>query len=185
VTYARGEDTNPDVYRYRAQWSLKSGGLFPADPPWVEGSWEGVTLAPPVVARTIELEADLAQLAAAEIARVTAQVRYYRFGREEEQNIHLSTAGGESLAQSTIFTDRGSRGYVYRLVLNHKSLGRLVLDWQPQVNDDYIFATIPQELLDQEPTIVEAAREAAREAAGAGARNVLDRFRDLIAGGDA
>ena len=184
VTYARGNDSNPDLYEYKAQWSLKGGHVFPENPGWQKGSWEGVTLAPPVVPRTIELEADLDELEAAEISRVTAQVRYYKFGDEVEENIHVSPARAESLVEKKIFTDRGTRGYVYRLILNHKREGKLALDWQPQINDDYIFASIPQELLDQEPTIIEQAKEAAEEALSAGADNVLDRFKDLIAGGN-
>jgi len=184
VTYARGNDSNPDLYEYKAQWSLKGGQVFPENPNWTSGSWEGVTLAPPVVPRTIEVEADLDELTDAEISRVTAQVRYYKFGEEVEENIHVSPARGESLVESKIFTDRDTRGYVYRLIVNHKREGKLALDWQPQVNDNYIFATIPQELIDQEPTLLEEAKAAATEALTGSKGNVLDRFKDLIAGGD-
>jgi hypothetical protein len=183
VTYARGNDDDPDLYEYRSQWSLKGGHVFPDNPSWQRGSWEGVTLAPPVVPRTIELEADIVELEAAQISRVTAQVRYYKFGTEVEENLHVSPARGEPLVAAKIFTDRGTRGYVYRLILNHKTEGKLALDWQPQVNDNYIFASIPQELLDQEPSVLEAAKEAASEAVTAATGSVLDRFKDLIAGG--
>ena len=147
VTYARGEDRDPDAYEYRAQWSLKGGVLYPVDPPWQRGSWEGVTLAPPVVPRTIEVEGDIAAMAASGITRVTVQVHYPKFGKEVEENIHVSPAANEALVKRRIFEDRGTRGYAYRLIVNHKTEGKLALPWQAKVGDNYVYATIPANLL--------------------------------------
>lgn len=177
VTYSRGNDRNPDAYEYQAQWSLKGGHVFPADPPWVRGSWEGVTLAPPVAPRMIELEADLDELEESDIARVTAQVRYYQFGEEATANIHVSPAKEEPLVEQRIFTDRDSRGYAYRLIFNHKQQGKYVTDWQPKVNDDYIYASIPEDLF-EEPVYKERAETVAETAA----ENVLDKFQELLGG---
>lgn len=177
VTYARGNDRNPDVYEYQAQWSLRGGQVYPADPPWERGSWEGVTLAPPVAPRTIEFEADLDEMEASEISRITAQVRYHQFGEEAETNLHISPARREPLVSQRIFTDRRSRGYAYRLVFNHRRQGRFVTPWQPKINDDYIYAVIPEDLFDK-PIYKTAAEQLERTATEA----VLDKFSELLGG---
>lgn len=182
VTYARGDDRNPDLYEYQAQWSLKGGNVWPANPAWEKGSWEGVTLAPPVVPRTLEVEGDLQAMQESGITRVTVQVHYPRFGQEVEENIHLSPAQGQPLVSKRIFTDRGAKGYAYRLVVNHKTEGKLALPWSAQVGDDYIYAAIPAELL-AEVAVKEAAKEAARAAVTGTTEKVLDRFKDVIGGG--
>ena len=151
--------------------------MFPASPPWTRGSWEGVTLAPPVVPRTIEVEADLDELKASDIARVTAQVRYLQFGEEMSTNIHVSPARDEPLVEQKIFTDRDTKGYAYRLILNHKQKGKFATAWEPKVNDDYIYATIPEDLF-EEPEYKRAADEITESAS----EKVLDKFRDLIGG---
>jgi hypothetical protein len=178
VTYARGEDRDPDAYEYKAQWSLKGGVLYPQNPPWQRGSWEGVTLSPPVVPRTIEVEGDLAAMAASGITRVTVQVHYPRFGREVEENIHISPAANEALMKRKIFMDRGARGYAYRLIVNHKTEGKLALPWSAQVGDDYVYAAVPANLL-TEPQATEMAKEAAKTLGSSASDQVLAKFREL------
>jgi hypothetical protein len=177
VTYARGNDSNPDLYEYQTQWSLRGGHIFPADPPWTKGSWEGVTLAPPVMPRKIELEGDLDELKASDIARVTAQIRYYQFGQEAEANIHLSASQDDPLSSQRIFTDRNSRGYAYRLIFNHKRQGKFATPWEAKINDDYVYATIPEDLLEK-PEYKEAAARITETAT----ERVLDRFAELLGG---
>jgi len=178
VTYARGEDRDPDAYEYKAQWSLKGGQVYPENPPWQRGSWEGVTLSPPVVPRTIEVEGDLAAMAASGITRVTVQVHYPKFGREVEENIHMSPVANEALVKRKIFMDRGARGYAYRLIVNHKTEGKLALPWSAQVGDDYVYAAIPPTLL-TEPQTREVAKEAAKTLGSSASDQVLAKFREL------
>jgi hypothetical protein len=178
VTYARGEDRDPDSYEYQAQWSLKGGLVYPPSPSWQKGSWEGVTLAPPVRPRTLEVEGDLAAMTASGVTRVTVQVHYPRFGKEVEENIQISPAANEPLVKRRVFMDRNARGYAYRLIVNHKTEGRLALPWSAQVGDDYIYAAIPANLL-TEPQVHDAAKEAARSLDTSGTEQVLDKLRDL------
>ncbi|MCL6519381.1 MAG: hypothetical protein K6T99_06075 [Armatimonadetes bacterium] len=147
VTYARGDDSNPDVYEYQAQWSLKGGNIYPANPQWMQGSWEGVTLTPPVRPITIEFEGDLDAMKEKDITRCTAQLHYYQFGKEVETNIHLSPTKKEPLVSAKIFMDRDKKNYAYRLIYNHKTAGKLVGPWVANVSDEYIYATIPDDLL--------------------------------------
>lgn len=179
VTYARGEDTNPDLYEYQAQWSLRGGKIYPAAPAWQQGTWEGVTLSAPVVPRTIEAEADLEALKASDITRVTVQIHYRKFGEEAEENIQISPAEGKPIVQRRIFMDRNARGYAYRLVLNHKTLGKLALPWNPQVGDNYIYANISPDMLKQ-PSIVDAAKEAGKTAINSATERVLEKFAELV-----
>jgi hypothetical protein len=181
MTYSRGDDSNSDLYRYQYQWAFRGGLRYPEQPQWQQGSWEGVTLAAPIRARTIEFEADLDELSDAGITRATAQVRYPRLGREEEENIHLSVAGEQPLKEAQVFMDNDARGYVYRLILNHRRFGRMATPWSARVSDDYIFAIIPDELLEadseDEPAVVEA-----QAAADAPQNDVLAEFDVLIGG---
>jgi len=180
LTYARGEDTNPDVYEYKAQWSLRGGMVYPDNAPWIVGEWEGVTLSPPVKPVTVEVEADLDELKGSDITRVTAQIHYMKFGKEVEENIQLSAAAGEPVVQKTIFIDKNTRGYVYRLIFNHKTEGKLALDWNPQINDNYIYASIPEDLLNTESEVFQVAKETGSEMLQSSKEKVLDKFKDIF-----
>lgn len=179
VTYARGEDTDPETYEYQVQWSLRGGILYPPNPEWQKGSWEGVTLAPPVMPRTIEVEGDLDGMRESQITRITVQVHYPKFGKEVEENIHLSPARNEPLVSKKIFMDGSAKGYAYRLVVNHKVEGKLALPWSAQVGDDYIYAAIPEELL-VEPNFIAAAKEAAKDLEKSASEKVLHKFKELF-----
>ncbi|WP_447987197.1 hypothetical protein [Nitrospira sp. Nam74] len=178
VTYARGEDKNPDSYQWMAQWSLKGGKVYPEKPEWVNGTFEGVTLKPPVVPRVIEVEGDLEQMKASDVSRVTVQVHYPQFGQEAEENIAISPAQNQPLMSRKIFTDRESKGYVYRLVINHKNDGKLVLKWSDPMTDNYIYAKIPDEVL-KDATAKNEAKEAGKTISTSSTEKVLD---DLLSG---
>ena len=179
-TYARGEDTNPDVFEYRTQWSLRGGKIFPQNAPWIKGDWGGIDLYPPVKIRNIEFEADPDEMKDRGITRVTAQVRYMQFGKEEETNIHISAAKGEPLVEKKIFIDKDTKGYAYRLVINHKTKGKLILPWQVRMNDDYIYATIPEELDDEGSEMFKEAKKEADDVVSKAKENVLDKFSELF-----
>jgi hypothetical protein len=179
-TYARGDDNNPEVYEYQSQWSLKGGFVYPPNPPWTKGSWEGVTLSPPVVPRNIEVEADLEAMKASRVTRITVQIHYPKFGEEAEENIHISPAQGQALVSRKIFMDRGAKGYAYRLIVNHESEGKLALPWSARVGDDYIYATIPKDLLAPDSQIKTTAKEAAKVASTGGTEKVLDKFNEAF-----
>lgn len=180
LTYARGEDKNPDVYEYKMQWSLSGGHIYPEDPDWTVGDWEGVTLAAPILPRTVELEADIDELKESDIVRVTAAIRYYKFGKEVETNIPLTVSKQEPLIEETFFTDRDTQGYAYRLIFTHKTEGKLVLPWETKINDDYIYASIPEEFQDNESELFKEAKEAGKEILDSVKDKVLDKFKDII-----
>ena len=188
MTYARGEDRDPDIYEYQTQWSLRGGNVFPRDPQWIRGQWEGVTLKPPVTPRTIEFEADLEELKSMDITRATLQVRYKKFGREVEENLHLSPAKQEPLTNQMLFMDRDTRGYVYRLVFNHKTEGKLALPWSSKVNDNYVYAVIPEDFQDITSQIFAKAKEAAQviiedtssDGTVKAEGKVLDKFKEIL-----
>lgn len=187
ITYARGEDTNSDTYKYRTQWSTRGGHVYPKNPEWIVGDWQGVTLAPPIVPRTIEFEADLEELEALKVARATLQLRYSKFGNEVEQNIPITVSKGEALVEKTIFTDRETQGYAYRYILTHKELGKMALPWEVKINDDYVYATIPQELKDEDPDYLDMAIKAGEVLLKPGndgkvtkAAEILGKFKDVL-----
>lgn len=186
LTYARGDDVSGDVYQYQVQWGIRGGKQWPQSPGWQRGSWEAVSLAPPIHRRLIEVEADLLDMEDSRVTRATVQVRYPRFGAEEEVNIPVSPAGGQNLVSEPIFMDNGARGYVYRVVMWHRDHGQLVFPWQARTSDNYIFVSIPPELHEDEATenpVLARAREAAERAAETATDSVLDRFEEILAGG--
>ena len=182
LTYSRGEDKNSDLYEYKAQWSLKGGSLYPPNPSWQKGDWEGITLASPVKSRRIEFEGDLGELTEYDISRATLQLRYYKFGKEVETNIPLTVSKGVPMIEHLIFTDKDTRGYAYRLVYTHKKEGKLALPWESKVNDDYVFAYVPEEFNDLESQIFKEAKEAGKEIFDIAKDKVLDKFKDAIGG---
>jgi hypothetical protein len=186
MTYAGGEDKNPDMYQYMVQWSLRGGNVFPPTPTWEKGQMEAVTLKPPVVPRTIEFEADIEKLKAANISRATLQIRYKKYNEEVEENIHISPAKNEPLVSKMIFMDRDTRGYAYRLVMNHTTEGKLALPWDAKVNDNYVYAVIPDELNDKTSEIFNKAIDAAKTIIAPGpdgkvkADKILDSFKEIL-----
>lgn len=150
LEYARGDDQNSDLYEYQTQWSLKGGNVYPSNPGWQRGSWEGVTLAPPVKPMTIEFEGDIDEMKQKDLTRATLQVHYYQFGKEAESNIQISPAKSERIASKKIFLDRDQKSYAYRVIFNHKTQGKLVGPWVRNVSDEYVYASIPEDLLTTE-----------------------------------
>ena len=103
-----------------------------------------------------------------------------KFGKEVEENIQLSVAAGEPVVQKTIYIDKNTRGYVYRLIFNHKTEGKLALDWTPQINDNYIYASIPEDMTNKESEVFRTAKETGSEMLQGSKEKVLDKFRDIF-----
>lgn len=190
LSYARGEDSNPDLYQYQTQWSLRGGEIYPDDPPWIEGAWEGVTLTPPVKPVMIRFETDLDEMEALDLRNVTLQLRYIRFGKETESNVNISLYSQDPFAERTIFLDKDTKGYAYRMVFTHKEKGIMAMPWESKINTNYVFAVIPEELKQGDENFIAQAIEEGRQvllemgsqASKEVAQNqqVLDKFKDLI-----
>jgi len=149
LTYARGEDRNSDVYQYKVQWSLRGGNLHPENPQWINGDWQGVSLAAPIMPRNIEFEADLEELREKGVRRASLQLRYQKFGKEYESFIPLTVSRGNPLVEETIYVDRDMPGYAYRIILTHQNHGKLALDWEGELTDNYVFAVLPDQFADR------------------------------------
>jgi hypothetical protein len=180
LTYAGGDEADKGSYDYKLQWGFRGGQKWPTDPDWVSSDLPDVLLAPPIRARTIEAEADIDQLRANDITRTTVQVHYPRLGKELEQNIQISTASGQGLVSKKIFVDSDAPGYAYRIILNHKRDGKLVLPWQANASDDYVYVMIPDAYLEEgSPERLEA-KEIAAALGDTAKEAVLDKFEDLL-----
>lgn len=150
TSYIRGEDISLDQFEYKVQWSLEGGKVYPANPTWKKGDWEGITLTAPVKSRNIEFEADPGELADLEVTRATLQIRHEQFGKMKEETIQLSTRKEEFAKNKKIFSDSERPDYKYRLIFNHKRLGKIRTDWQDGFNDNYIYGITPERLLSTE-----------------------------------
>lgn len=182
-----GEDqSGDDSFEYMTQWSYGGGHLYPQTEQWQRASAPAVTLTPPVTSRTIEVEGDLAAMEASDVARINVQVAYRKFGEAFVENIPVSPADGQPLVSRTIFSDRDQTGYAYRLIVYRKTGDRIATEWSAKVNDDYVFAAVPTDIL-QSPDLLEQAKAAASDAAGqavqSAADEVLERFQGVLGGG--
>lgn len=186
MTYARGEDKDPDAYEYMTQWSLRGGNVYPKEGVWQKGQWEGVTLTPPIKPIDIDFEADIDELKAANFTRVILQVRYSKFGVEVEENIPISVAKNEANVSKQIYMDRNTKGYAYRLVFNSKESGKMATEFSSKINDNYVYAVIPEELKLKDSPGYTKAVETAKSIAQPGADGkvttgkVLDAFKDIF-----
>jgi hypothetical protein len=188
-TFARDTGNKPkdEEYEYQSQWSFRGGYLYPENPQWVKGNMPSVSLVPPIKDREIIFEADLYEMNELGITRATLQLRYMKFGKEVETNIPLTVSRGQPLVEQIIYTDRNQQGYAYRLVLHQKDKGKMALDWNAKINDDYIYASIPEQLKSQDPDYLNKVLKAAEviiPPANNGevkkGHEVLDKFRDVL-----
>ena len=187
-TYSKAQDEDPDTYEYKMKWSLRGGVEFPVnDTSWTKGTWQGLTLAPPVKPRTVKFETDLDDLKELGIKNVTMQLRYKKFGNEVETIMNIPVSGGVASTEKIIYMDRNTQGYAYRLVFTHKESGPLATEWDAKINTDYIYAIIPKALRAKDPTILEKMIEAGKiitQTDGTGAvskeQKVLDKFKKAI-----
>jgi hypothetical protein len=139
-----------------------------------------VTLAPPIEEWTIEAEGDTGQMEQSNIARVSVEIHYPTFGQEQTKIIALSPKTGEELKSEKIYVDRGTRGFAYRLIVHHKTEGRMVLPWQTRIGERYVYATLPEEVL-VAGNPRDQAVAAAKKMGQAGGEKVLDQFQELFA----
>jgi hypothetical protein len=152
IEYARMRNEKPGEYEYKAQWSLRGGKLYPRNPRWEKGQWEGVTLAPPVKPLNIDVEADLEELKNNDIAAVTVKLRYRKFGRlyEDPKNMRLSVAGDKPLTSRMIFHDKDNARYDYKVTYHHKQEGPMDMGWISGREDAYIYCFLPEKLQKKE-----------------------------------
>lgn len=180
LTYAGGAHADKGSYEYKIQWGFRGGQKWPASPQWVSTDLPDVLLASPLRARVVDAEVDISQLAANDITRATVQIHYPRLGKELEENIQISTASGQGLVSAKIFTDTDAPGYAYRVILNHKRDGKLVLPWQANASDDYVYVMIPDEYF-EEGTPERAEAKTLGQALGDTAKEkVLEEFEALL-----
>lgn len=181
------DQSGDDSFQYMTQWSFGGGNVYPKTEQWQTASSPAVTLAPPVTPRTIEVEGDLADMEASDVSRINVQVAYRKFGEASVENIPVSPAQGEPLVSRTIFMDRDQNGYAYRLIVYRKSGDRIATEWDAKNNDNYVYAAVPSDIL-QNPDLLEQAKSAASDAAGqaveSAANAALEKFRGVLEGGN-
>jgi hypothetical protein len=85
-----------------------------------------------------------------------------------------------------LFMDRDTRGYVYRLIFNHKTEGKLALPWSVKLNDYYVYAVVPNELSDKTSEVFIKAADLAKTIVAPGADGkvttdkILDQFKEVL-----
>lgn len=142
-------------FQYRVKWSLKGGvDYYEKDSIWQKGDWLGISLNSPLTQQKLIFETDVERLIEQNIRYVDLEIRYTRFGKELDHNIRMrSTFQGESIID-TIYMDKSSPGYIYRLVYTHKDMGKLATEWQPNLTFERIDANIPPEIVNKETPLI-------------------------------
>ena len=85
-----------------------------------------------------------------------------KYGVERESNIPMTVSQGKALVEDKLFIDEDTPGYAYRLVLTHKEKGKIALDWDTKLNDDYVYASIPKKLKEGDNVIWKKVLDAAK-----------------------
>ncbi len=156
LSYARmGDDAQS--FEYAAQWSLRGGHLYPKQPRWQKGQLMAVTLAAPVEPQTIEAESDLDELEELDIARISVELRYKRFGKvfEDKKGLALSPAVGEPIMTKTIYMDNDSDNLQYRLIYHHKKAGKVKDNKWRNVDGGYIYCAPTEMIVNKISDLVE------------------------------
>lgn len=156
LSYARmGDDAQS--FEYAAQWSLRGGHLYPKQPRWKRGQLMAVTLAAPVEPHTIEAESDLDELEELDIARVSVELRYKRFGKvfEDKKGLALSPAVGEPIMAKTIYIDSDSNKLEYRLIYHHKKAGKVKDEKWRTVDGGYIYCAPTEVIVNKITDLIE------------------------------
>lgn len=181
ITYSKAQDEEPDLFEYRMLYSLRGGRTYVPDTAWTQGSWQGLTLAPPVAPTPLRLEADLDELADNGIRNVSVQLRYYKFGLPTEKSFNLNVSRKIGYLEDNIYMDRNTQGYAYRYVFFHKDHGPLATPWDAKINTGYLYAVIPEELRNPRREVIEEMVALGKEVLDdEKAAGVLDKFKDLI-----
>ena len=147
LSYARMGD-DKQMYDYAVQWSLRGGYLYPKEPNWKTGELMAVTLSAPVRPVTLEAEADLDELSEMDVARVSVELQYKRFGKlfVDKKGLSISPAAGEAVVNKVIYQDVTADKLQYRLIYHHKKLGKIESQEWKLVEGDYIYCA-PTEML--------------------------------------
>ena len=150
LTFARmGDDAQN--FEYATQWSLRGGHLYPKEPHWQEGELMAVTLSAPVVPLVVEVEADLDELGEMNVARVSVELRYKRFGKTytDKKGLAISQAGGEPLVNKVIYRDVDNDKVQYRLIYHHKKLGKMEEENWRSLDGAYIYCAPAESIINK------------------------------------
>ena len=148
ITYAKMREEDPGAFEWKAQWNMRGGKKFPANPNWQRGSWEGITLTPPVAPMLVEVATDLEDMSELGFTGVTVQLQYKQYGRtyKDPNTVRLYVTKGEPMDERRIFVDRDRLEYDYQMTFYHKEEGRMQQGWMRGVSDGYIYCVIPDDL---------------------------------------
>lgn len=98
-------------YEFRTSWSLRGRTLALNNPPnanqWVKSSAPGVTLVPPLIKRTVEVDADRVKFRDAKVTSATVRFVVMLGGKPEEQrSIVLRPVDTDNSSKVTLYYDR-------------------------------------------------------------------------------
>jgi hypothetical protein len=161
ITYAKMREEDPGAFEWKAQWNMRGGKVFPANPKWEKGDWEGITLTPPVAPMLVEVGADLSDMDELGFTGVTVQLQYRQYGKtyKDPNTIRLYVAKGEAMDERRIFVDRDKMEYDYQITWHHKKEGRMQQGWVKGASDGYIYCVIPDDLRTRIKRMLEEAVE--------------------------
>ncbi len=148
ITYAPMRDESR-TFKYKVQWSLRGGHIYPQKAEWKEGDVMAVTLSAPIHPVMVEAEADLDELKSMNVARVSIELRYKQFGKPyiDHSSLAISTSSGNPMTSKTIYPDVDNKKLEYRLIYHHKKLGRIKEQKWRTVEGNYIFCSPEESVL--------------------------------------
>ncbi|MEM1146188.1 MAG: hypothetical protein AAF582_03205 [Pseudomonadota bacterium] len=180
MEYARGASTDPLEYEYAVTWNYV--GKRGREGRFVTSSAGSHTLEPDAQSAPVMFRADPFELEDSGIMGATAQIKYRFLGEDRTANLNVF-AGEDPQDQDVVFVDSDRPNIAVRTVFTHREHGELATDWEaksvPNSGSVVVFAIIPDELRNGEPTFIDRARDAVETAAARELDDVLEEFNKL------
>ena len=100
-----------------------------------------VTLVPPIRVRQVDVEADLAEMESLDVRAAEVLLRHKRYGKRRVESARFRVVKAEPYVEKRLFVDKDDSDVEYKIVLTHKTKGKVSTDWMP-LEDDYVFANL-------------------------------------------
>ena len=129
-------------FKYIESWSMAGGGKWPENAQPQCAREMAVTLVPPITTRRIDVEADLDEMEAAGVRGIDVVLRYTLYGNEKSETVRFRVAKPEPYLEQTLYVDKDNSTVDYKIILTHKTEGKLpTTDWR-NLEDNFIYASI-------------------------------------------
>ena len=128
-------------YKYIQSWNMRGGRTWPKNPKAECAESMVIPLTPPIEARDIQVEADLAEMEELGIRGVDVVFRYKQYGKNKDTTSKFRLAKGEAYNEETLYVDKKDSRVDYKIILTHKDKGVFSTEFA-ELEADFVFANL-------------------------------------------